>query len=39
MPNDPTLKGLKFYNQYAVDSPGANGLGVTFTNAGAGRIG
>jgi len=38
VPNDNTLKGVKFYNQYATDGSGANGFGLLFSNGGAGTI-
>ncbi|MCA8958055.1 MAG: serine hydrolase [Planctomycetes bacterium] len=32
VPNDPALIGAKFFTQYSVADPSANGLGLTFTN-------
>ena len=39
IPNDPTLSGFNFYNQYVVDDPSANGFGAAFTNGGKATIG
>ena len=38
VPNNRTLKGFKFYNQYGVADASANVFGVTFSNGGAGII-
>ena len=39
IPQDPTLKGLVFYNQWVIHDPPANNFGFVFSNGGAGRIG
>lgn len=39
LPNNLSLVGLTFYNQYIVLDSGANTLGITFSNGGAGKIG
>ena len=39
LPNDPALVGAVFYNQFFVVDPPANGLGLAWTNGGAGTIG
>jgi hypothetical protein len=39
VPVDPTLVGGRFFQQFAVYDPGANGLGFTFSNGGEGQIG
>ena len=39
IPNNSKLKGVKFFNQYVVDDPKANGFGATFSNGGAATIG
>nr|HMQ22819.1 hypothetical protein [Planctomycetota bacterium] len=39
VPNNTTLIGVKFYNQYMVLDAGANTLGLAFSNGGAGKIG
>ena len=39
LPNDPRLLGVPFYNQAAVDAPGANQLGVVMSNAATGKVG
>lgn len=39
VPNNSNLNGVKFYNQYVVDDPSANGFGATFSNGGEGTIG
>ncbi len=36
IPNDKSLIGVKFYNQYIVDDPTANPFGLAFSNGGAG---
>ncbi len=38
VPNDNALKGLSFYNQYAINAPGANGFGVLMSQGGVGTI-
>jgi hypothetical protein len=38
-PNDPSLRGLRFYNQWFVHHPAANPLSLLFSNGGAGRVG
>ncbi len=39
IPNNPSLSGLRFHNQFLVLSPGVNGLGIVSSNAGVGRVG
>lgn len=39
VPNNSALMGFRFYNQYAISDPSANGLGVAFSNGGAGTVG
>jgi hypothetical protein len=38
VPNNNALKGLKFYNQYAINAPGVNGFGVLMSQGGVGTI-
>jgi hypothetical protein len=39
LPNDPTLTGRTFHNQFLILDPAANQLGITVSNGGTGRIG
>ncbi|MCA8969234.1 MAG: S8 family serine peptidase, partial [Planctomycetes bacterium] len=39
LPNNTSLIGTKFYNQYMVFDSGANTLGLTLSNGGAGMVG
>ena len=39
IPNIKTLVGAKFYNQYIIVDPKANGLGLVFSNGGESKIG
>lgn len=39
LPNNASLVGLPFYNQWIVIDRAANNLGLTFSNGGAGKIG
>lgn len=39
VPNQPALRGLRFFNQYVVEDAAANAFGATFSNAGVGTIG
>lgn len=39
LPNNSSLVGLQFYNQYMVFDSGANTLGLTLSNGGRGKIG
>lgn len=39
IPNNNSLVGLQFYNQYLIVRPAANTLGLLFSNAGEGKIG
>ena len=39
VPNVKSMRGKVFYNQYFVFDKAANGLGLSFTNGGAAKIG
>ncbi len=39
LPNNPSLVGIQFYNQFMVVDAAANTLGLAFSNGGAGKVG